>query len=194
MADYYGQCVVTPFIPVTDMNPAERLLLNSIFSHETSDDEVYFFADPWREMNFVLQLEEVHAALSASPADCVASCFLTDCVTQNDDQHDFLEVDMDDHWMGVCRILSGARQAYPTSRSRPHTRARGCCSMALAVRPSSSPHKRSIPCRRASSSMMPSAELQASRGICPNKSYCRDISTLIAMAALPWYGGGAVQE
>lgn len=105
MADYYGQCVVTPFIPVTDMNPAERLLLNSIFSHETSDDEVYFFADPWREMNFVLQLEEVHAALSASPADCVASCFLTDCVTQNDDQHDFLEVDMGDHWMEVLQDI-----------------------------------------------------------------------------------------
>lgn len=105
MADYYGQCVVTPFIPATDINPAERLLLNSIFSHEISDDEVYFFADPWREMNFVLQLDEVHAAISASPANCVASRFLTEWVAQNSDQQDVLEVDMDDHWMDVLQDI-----------------------------------------------------------------------------------------
>ncbi|PBN43519.1 hypothetical protein [Sphingobium sp. D43FB] len=105
MADYFGQCVVTPFIPVGDISPAERLLLTSIFSHETKDDEVYLFADIWREMNFILYHDQVREALAASPADSVAARFLTELVAKNADQGDYLEVDMDDHWMEILQDI-----------------------------------------------------------------------------------------
>jgi hypothetical protein len=44
MADYFTSTVVQPDIPLADMTPLERLVLEALFEHEISDDAVYFFA------------------------------------------------------------------------------------------------------------------------------------------------------
>ena len=44
MADYFTSTVVQPDIPLADMTPLERLVLDALFEHEISDAAVYFFA------------------------------------------------------------------------------------------------------------------------------------------------------
>ncbi|MFZ5693277.1 MAG: hypothetical protein ACOY5F_18745 [Pseudomonadota bacterium] len=45
MADYHAPTVVTPMIPLADMTPLERLLLEAIFDCEYDDDHVYLFSE-----------------------------------------------------------------------------------------------------------------------------------------------------
>jgi hypothetical protein len=44
MADYFASTVVQPDIPLADMTPLERLVLEALFEHEISRDAAYFFA------------------------------------------------------------------------------------------------------------------------------------------------------
>ncbi|MBA4090109.1 MAG: hypothetical protein C0494_05885 [Sphingobium sp.] len=87
------------------MSPAERLLLDSVFSHEAADEQVDFFAQTWREMNFTLYRKQIVAALAGSPADSVAARFLAECIAQDARQENRIEIDMDDHWMGILQDI-----------------------------------------------------------------------------------------
>jgi hypothetical protein len=43
MTDYFSATVIEPFIPISQITPFERLLLENMFSHKQIGDQIYFF-------------------------------------------------------------------------------------------------------------------------------------------------------
>ncbi len=66
MADYHTLIVVQQTIPLKDMTPLEKLILEQLFDTETVDDGLYFFSD--HGTNDVLSFDpaELQAALEQS--------------------------------------------------------------------------------------------------------------------------------
>lgn len=66
MADYFSPTVVQPNIPLADITPLERLLLQKIFSFHDRGDSLYFFAELGANDLPVYPIDDVRTALVAS--------------------------------------------------------------------------------------------------------------------------------
>lgn len=65
MADYYTPTVIDPVIPISAMQPIERLFLAKVFDEEVTSEAVYYYSeDGANDLNF-LPADEVRAALDA---------------------------------------------------------------------------------------------------------------------------------
>ncbi|MGO9365476.1 MAG: hypothetical protein ACLP02_18820 [Rhodomicrobium sp.] len=66
MADYHTLIVVQQTIPLKDMTPLEKLILEQLFDSETVDDGLYFFSDHGTNDVLSFAPAELQAALEQS--------------------------------------------------------------------------------------------------------------------------------
>ena len=82
MADYFLHTVIQQPIPVADMTPLERLVLEAMFQSDVIDDTIYFYHEQGPSDMIWLTREDLAAAFAVSPqdgalGDLVAASILT---------------------------------------------------------------------------------------------------------------------
>jgi hypothetical protein len=99
MADYYTQTVIQPSIPIEDMTPLERLLLENIFEHAEDLEGIYFFASENINTSLIIDRHELDIAICASKPHL--SLFLQVIAEQVEDQDaaaQEVELDLSGDW------------------------------------------------------------------------------------------------
>lgn len=67
MADYYSQAVIQQPIPISDMTPLERLVLQEMLQSDVIDDALYFYHEDGPRDLIWLARADLEAALRAAP-------------------------------------------------------------------------------------------------------------------------------
>ena len=70
MADYFSQTVIQQPIPIADMTPLERLVLEEMFQSDDIGDTLYFYHEQGPSDMIWLDRDHLAAALKASPDNC----------------------------------------------------------------------------------------------------------------------------
>lgn len=65
MADYYTPTVIDPVIPISAMQPIERLFLAKVFDEEVTSEAAYYYSEDGANDLIYLPADEVRAALDA---------------------------------------------------------------------------------------------------------------------------------
>jgi hypothetical protein len=108
MADYFSPTVIQPTIPVVDITPLERLLLNHIFYAEPDGEELYFSADQGPSDMVWLDRAPVETALaeSKSTADSTATTMVTEQLARVPVDNVEIELDFSDHsWVSIFQDI-----------------------------------------------------------------------------------------
>jgi hypothetical protein len=94
MADYFSPTVIQPSIPVADITPLERLLLDHIFSVEPDGDALSLYAEEGPADFLIVDRAELEAALAASrDVASTAAAVVTEQLARSNG--DGAEIDLD---------------------------------------------------------------------------------------------------
>ena len=101
MADYHYPTVVQPDIPVADMTPLERLILDLVFESEIESDNVYYYSSCGASDIVTLSVVDLRAAYDASRShgDTSIGRHVEALLARHDaeddrDPHDDIDVDL----------------------------------------------------------------------------------------------------